>query len=305
MAKGISTTTPANQPGEPAMDASPAAPRVSADPATLEGWRIRCTSPQPRSEGEELFWSNAQGWVDVGYDVWIGERHGRGLPTDAVWEPFDASSLSADHSLARQDFYREAGTLPAPHDLPIKVSFVPQAWVNDSAIECDHQGGNEWIVFPDEVGPEANLSRDEGRDFLKDSRWAPAWVRDWSGPFEVRLEGVPHMDDPALWRDSRLQDEWEARSPSTDIEGQDGGRADDACFEAAPQAPLEQGDGDDPSIGLHPVLVDASAVGVPFKVPVEMEVFDNGGGDLWTYEDGQSRDLERHESGSIVWRVMP
>ena len=79
----------------------------------------------------------------------------------------------------------------------------------------------------------------------------------------------------------------------------------EAFFEAAPQAPLEQGDGDDPSIGLHPVLVDASAVGVPFKVPVEMEIFDNGAGDLWTYEDGQRRDLERHESGSIVWRVMP
>ena len=66
------------------------------------------------------------------------------------------------------------------------AEFVPQAWINDYAVECDAEGPRTWDI--------GNLTEDEIRKLDEDSYTrdelrfhpnAPAWVRDWTGPFEV------------------------------------------------------------------------------------------------------------------------
>ncbi len=67
--------------------------------------------------------------------------------------------------------------------IPVTLTFVPQAWVNDYAVEVDAQGPLTWQVpFTDLKGikPDSNPSDELHRD-----KAAPKWVRDWSGPFYV------------------------------------------------------------------------------------------------------------------------
>lgn len=64
--------------------------------------------------------------------------------------------------------------------LPYKAEFEAQAWVRDHAVSVDAEGPTEWGL---ERGELPNPAGDY--DSLKTSRYAPAWVADWSGPFEV------------------------------------------------------------------------------------------------------------------------
>lgn len=76
----------------------------------------------------------------------------------------------------------------------IIATFVPQAWINDHAVDVDPEGDTEWDVTGILVG---ELSREEmGRlkdnrdetDTLRDEDPAPEWVRAWRGPFYVRVQ---------------------------------------------------------------------------------------------------------------------
>lgn len=66
------------------------------------------------------------------------------------------------------------------------LTFRPQAWVRDNAIDVDPQGPTTWI---DEV-PDGIESHSYESDELRLSEHAPQWVRDWSGPFEVEIGKV-------------------------------------------------------------------------------------------------------------------
>ncbi len=78
----------------------------------------------------------------------------------------------------------------------ITLNFLPQAWWNDHAIEVDPSGPTDWTIplsvilqrFPSEVDWHAKA---EDRDDLRHEGDAPQWIRDWSGPFEVRLDEEP------------------------------------------------------------------------------------------------------------------
>jgi hypothetical protein len=67
-------------------------------------------------------------------------------------------------------------------DVTITAEFVPQAWVKDYAIDVDDEGETEWTVDADEIQAQA-----QDNDYLRSSRNAPDWVRNWEGPFEIYL----------------------------------------------------------------------------------------------------------------------
>lgn len=77
--------------------------------------------------------------------------------------------------------------------------FTPEAWVSDQAIEVDPQGPQTWdcAVFAQEnlsyvealVARNGNSVVDvlDNDDRFKDDSAAPVWVREWVGPFSIRL----------------------------------------------------------------------------------------------------------------------
>lgn len=93
------------------------------------------------------------------------------------------SFLDTDHPLMFKEFIWQV-----PGDY--RVEFVPQAWMNDYAIEVDPEGETEWVVEADEITNPYMLVDDQYEsDELRFSRNAPDWVQDWSGPFCVRILG--------------------------------------------------------------------------------------------------------------------
>jgi hypothetical protein len=77
------------------------------------------------------------------------------------------------------------------------AEFHPQAWVNDQAIEIDHDEPDTWdcsVAFatmpPDyRAALLADIAADgealDRHDWLKDDPAAPEWVREHSGPFDI------------------------------------------------------------------------------------------------------------------------
>lgn len=100
-------------------------------------------------------------------------------------EDGDGASAEIDRVLRkyRPDLY--AGKIIA--------TFRPQAWVNDYAVDVDPEGPTMFDVTAHVValGRERALQIKDGdysSDGLRELATAPAWVRDWSGPFSVSVE---------------------------------------------------------------------------------------------------------------------
>jgi hypothetical protein len=80
--------------------------------------------------------------------------------------------------------------------VPYIAHFVPQAWIDDNAVEVDASGEQEWLVSAEAwewiVTPEMiesiKLDYTPGvlaPDELRGDPAAPEWVRAWSGPYDV------------------------------------------------------------------------------------------------------------------------
>ena len=67
-------------------------------------------------------------------------------------------------------------------DCKITAEFQPEVWIHDQATVVDCEGPQDWPVEADEL----DLAQPD-LDYLKTSRKAPRWVRDWSGPFTISL----------------------------------------------------------------------------------------------------------------------
>ena len=79
--------------------------------------------------------------------------------------------------------------------------FTPEAWVNDQAVEADPEGPQEWDCTEHAKRNRDYLARLEAHsealdqpggavdndDVFKSDPGAPAWVRDWRGPFTIRI----------------------------------------------------------------------------------------------------------------------
>ncbi len=75
----------------------------------------------------------------------------------------------------------------------IIAEFVPQVWVNDYAIEADPLGETKFGVTAAilEMGKYTAIGLVDDTyktDELRYSTNAPEWVREWSGPFYIRVE---------------------------------------------------------------------------------------------------------------------
>ena len=66
----------------------------------------------------------------------------------------------------------------------IRCTFRPQAWVRDYATDVDPEGETRWEMEVDSLPPENSYESDA----LRESPNAPAWAREWLGPFEVDYE---------------------------------------------------------------------------------------------------------------------
>ena len=87
-------------------------------------------------------------------------------------------------------------------DQGVVVTFTPQEWVNDYAMEIDPKGEDSWTIatkeFEEITGltlsdyedpDEIDLDTTEG-DNLKYSSTAPKWVKEHSGPFRVECNDI-------------------------------------------------------------------------------------------------------------------
>lgn len=85
-----------------------------------------------------------------------------------------------------------------------EAEFVPQAWINDHAIAVDPEGETVWdcttfVLNAPREWREATLKRGlDHDDVLRTDPDAPAWVRDWSGPFETGLRAVGTGPEPVM-----------------------------------------------------------------------------------------------------------
>jgi hypothetical protein len=75
-----------------------------------------------------------------------------------------------------------------------RAKFTPQAWVNDYAVPVDPEGPAEWDCtdyvqsltheqFLEVMEPDTYASDD-----VRSGSNAPAWVKDWTGPFYITVE---------------------------------------------------------------------------------------------------------------------
>ena len=75
----------------------------------------------------------------------------------------------------------------------IRCTFRPQAWVNNYAIGVDPEGPTTWDMDVQTLPKPNSYESDQ----LRSDSSAPAWVRDWHGPFEVDYERISFSDgDP-------------------------------------------------------------------------------------------------------------
>lgn len=105
-------------------------------------------------------------------------------PQDHDWD--DASPmkcLEPDCEFTGQAInFHEEGRAPAGGPT-VTVTFRPQAWQNDYAVPADPEGPTTWEVPVERLlGIEPHT---HDADELRHEALAPAWVREWSGPFEI------------------------------------------------------------------------------------------------------------------------
>lgn len=75
----------------------------------------------------------------------------------------------------------------------IVAVFQPQAWQNNYAINVDNEGENEWDVteyilsLSKEKALEIKDDQYESDD-LREIITTPKWIREWDGPFYIKVE---------------------------------------------------------------------------------------------------------------------
>lgn len=82
----------------------------------------------------------------------------------------------------------------------VTAEFTAQVWIRDYAISVDPQGDTVWDATFDALMNGRERARRIAKDGIdaddyRDSPFAPDWVRDWSGPFEVDLIGLDELYD--------------------------------------------------------------------------------------------------------------
>jgi hypothetical protein len=71
----------------------------------------------------------------------------------------------------------------------MQVRFRPQAWIKDNAVDVDlDDRPNVWFIEAASEGRvRTYIEKDMYLDFLKHDSFAPWWIREYAGPFEIEL----------------------------------------------------------------------------------------------------------------------
>lgn len=73
---------------------------------------------------------------------------------------------------------------------PLTARFSPEAWINDYAVPVDAEGEQEWQVSAALTEmTRAAVEDGDDLDFLVADAASPKWVREWSGPFTIKIVG--------------------------------------------------------------------------------------------------------------------
>lgn len=83
------------------------------------------------------------------------------------------------------------------------ATFTPQAWINDYAVTVDAEGETTWDVTEhlNTLSPADRQAvmkpNTDASDTLREIETAPAWIRNWSGPFMIEVQAVAEATEPA------------------------------------------------------------------------------------------------------------
>ena len=74
----------------------------------------------------------------------------------------------------------------------IIAKFIPQAWINNSAVDVDTEGETTQNVTDYVINLSKNnrlLIKDnhDSSDNLKNNTNAPEWIKNWNGPFYIEV----------------------------------------------------------------------------------------------------------------------
>lgn len=86
----------------------------------------------------------------------------------------------------------------------VVLKFHPEQWVNDRARRIQPEGRNVWEMPLSEVTTEENLIPERisyQADALRRSKYAPLWVREYSGPFTVEIVEVTGLPPETTLRE--------------------------------------------------------------------------------------------------------
>jgi len=81
----------------------------------------------------------------------------------------------------------------------IKIKFNPQMWLNDYTTSADPEGETEFFILEKEARELTGFAGQDWADFDADSyegdnlryaSTAPAWIKDWHGPFYHEVLGT-------------------------------------------------------------------------------------------------------------------
>lgn len=129
--------------------------------------------------------SALDGHVFIIEDDVQGDRH-----TIHALIPFDRVPKMA---IDFDDWKIQIARILMPADGPRVIAhFQPQAWVNDNAINVDASGETEWDITAEIAAMDPKRAQDieddtDESDAFTGSKSAPAFVRDWSGPYYVSV----------------------------------------------------------------------------------------------------------------------
>lgn len=159
----------------------------------------------------------------VGDPVWMpGPRNVADLAewmNDNDWDFSEiVEMIRRPHKYAREfsamvierEFAKVAKEPEAPEATPentqsdLAVSFTPEKWVNDYAVEVAVRDTPfEWFVSDEtkELVAEA-LKSGSDLDFVREDFFTPGWIAEWDGPFtiEALADRHPYVNNPEVMR---------------------------------------------------------------------------------------------------------
>lgn len=154
--------------------------QIWLQPVTI-GAEVAASQEDPVDDAEAL---DAACPIVILTDCPVNPWRDQDLDWEMLFEDSDTFQKEcAEHDVDLSDV---AGDIHLARDCTLTARIRPEADFRKHIIEVDPQGETEWKVHAHELEPNQDYL-----DYLKDSRNAPRWVKDWVGPFTIKLDITP------------------------------------------------------------------------------------------------------------------